>query len=491
MSEPKASDGSPTLERSKEFDQLKNDEFSEAERVALEGSVWRKLDRWVLPLCTIFYLLSFLDRSNVSNARVAGLQKSLKMSNYEYSVALTVTYVPYIAAEFPSNLLLKRIGPNLMLPAMITMWGLVSTLQGVVHNYSGLLACRFFLGLMEGGLFPGLVLYLSFFYPRKRLQIRVATFFASASLSGAFSGLLAAAINEINGKGGRPGWAWIFIIEGMFTFVFGIVSFFLLPRSPESAHFLSEDERSYVISKLKEDGAVSQDDKKDGFSWIEVAESAKSPHVWLLAIVLFFNGTTLYGLAYFEPTIVAGLGYAGNRAQLMSVPPFATAFVCSIISAFVSDRYRCRGLTAIFFSILGLIGFSMFYASQASHVRYGSLFLSITGTYCAAPALSTWMANNSAPHVRRATSVAIAFIMTNAGGILATWLLGSLSPAPKYTKATITFIIMSIGMAVFSAVNLIYLSRENRLKAERRGKMTREEEPAGLGDRSAWFVYNL
>lgn len=101
------------------------------------------------------------------------------------------------------------------------------------------------------------------------------------------------------------------------------------------------------------------------------------------------------------------------------------------------------------------------------------------------------MANNSAPHVRRATSVAIAFTMTNAGGILATWLLGSLSPAPNYTKATVTFIIMFIGMAIFSAANLAYLSRENRLKAEKRLKMTHDEEPAGLGDRSAWFVYNL
>lgn len=101
------------------------------------------------------------------------------------------------------------------------------------------------------------------------------------------------------------------------------------------------------------------------------------------------------------------------------------------------------------------------------------------------------MANNSAPHVRRATSIAIAFIMTNSGGILATWLLGSLSLAPKYTKATLTFIIMSVGMAVFSVINLVYLSRENHLKAEKRHTMTREEEFAGLGDRSAWFIYNL
>ncbi|KAF9227690.1 MFS general substrate transporter [Gyrodon lividus] len=491
MDEPETLHGSPTPGDVKALGELKEDEFSEAEHVALEGIVWKKLDRWVLPICTIFYLLSFLDRSNVSNARVAGMQTALKMSNYEYSVALTVTYVPYIAAEFPSNLLLKSVGPDIMLPAMVTVWGLVTTLQGVVQNYSGLLACRFFLGLVEGGLFPGLVLYLSFFYPRERLQIRVATFFASASLSGAFSGLLAAAINEINGKGGKSGWAWIFILEGIFTFLFGSISFFLLPRSPEKARFFTQEERSYVVSKLRHDGAVSQDDKRDGFSWIEVVRSAKSIHVWLLAIVLFFNGTTLYGLAYFEPSIVAGLGYAGNRAQLMSVPPFAVAFVSSMISAFVSDRYHCRGSTAIFFSVLEVIGFSMFHVSKSNHIRYGSLFFSISGAYCAAPALTTWVANNSAPHVRRATSVAIAFIMTNAGGILATWLLGSLSPAPNYTKATITLIIMSVGMAVFSALNLAYLWGENRLKAEKRKQMTKEEEPDGLGDRSAWFVYSL
>lgn len=139
---------------------------------------------------------------------------------------------------------------------------------------------------------------------------RIATFFASSSLSGAFSGLLAAAIDEINGKGGRPGWAWIFILvgrhtlllefclpswqEGIFTFLFGVISFFLLPRSPQIAHFLSEEERTYVLSRLREDGAVSQDDKKDRFSWKEVIESAKSPHVLLVAIVFFFNGKSEY-----------------------------------------------------------------------------------------------------------------------------------------------------------------------------------------------------
>ncbi|KAH7913734.1 major facilitator superfamily domain-containing protein [Hygrophoropsis aurantiaca] len=483
--------GSPTPDHMKNVDDLNDDDFSEAEHTVLERTVWRKLDRWVLPICTIFYLLSFLDRSNIANARVAGMQTELKMSNYQYSVALTVTYVPYIAAEFPSNLLLKYIGPDLMLPTMVTLWGLVATLQGVVTTYSGLLACRFFLGLLEGGLFPGLVLYLSFFYPRDRLQIRVATFFAAASLSGAFSGLLAAGIMEMNGAAGKPGWAWIFILEGIFTFIFGSIAFFVLPRSPERARFFSPAERSYVVLKLKQGGAVARNEENDHFSWLEILKACKSPQVLLLAPALFFNGSTLFGLAYFEPTIVAGLGYAGNRAQLMTVPPFAAAFACAMISAFVSDRYRCRGLTSIFFSMLSLIGFSMFYGSDSIHIRYGSLFFSVTGAYCTAPALSTWIANNSAPHVRRATAVAIAFIMSNSGGILATWLLGSLSPAPNYTKATLTFVIMSILMMVFPALNLAYLWRQNRLKAEKKQTMGKEEESTGLGDRSVWFEYSL
>ncbi|KAH0834817.1 major facilitator superfamily domain-containing protein [Lanmaoa asiatica] len=478
---------------------------------ALEGTVWRKLDMRILPLCTIFFLLAFLDRTNISNARVVGLQTSLAMSNYQLWSSGSLCTSPYIVAEFPTTLLLKYVGPDLMLPAMVTLWGVVSASQGLVKSYSGLLACRFFLGLIEGldipdyiilsihpsgpgGLLPGIVLYLSFFYPRKRLQIRyassqrrgilfdvlprVATFFISSSLSGTFSGLLAAAIDLVNGKGGKPGWAWIFILEGIFTFVFG----------------------AYVISTLKHAGSVSDDDEKDNFSWIEVVRSAKSPHVWLLAVVFFFSGNLDLWMSLanvdihygsFEPTIVAGLGYAGNQAQLMSVPPFAAAFVLTLTSAIVSDRYQCRGYTAIFFSLLQVIGFAMYYANTSSHVRYGSLFFSISGAYCAAPSLVTWMANNSAPHVRRATAVAVAFIMTQTGGILATWLLGWLSPAPNYTSATITFIAMSVGMVIFSMANLVYLRRENRLKAERRGRMRKEAELEDLGDRSAWFIYSL
>ena len=130
-------------------------------------------------------------------------------------------------------------------------------------------------------------------------------------------------------------------------------------------------------------------------------------------------------------------------------------------------------------------------ASTSNHVRYGSIFLSVSGAHCAAPSLLTWLANNSTPHVRRATTLAMSFMISQLGGILGTWLLGTLSPAPNYTSATITFIAMSVCMLVFITANLLYLSRANRLKAERRQRTNKEEEPEGLGDRSAWFIYSL
>ncbi|KNZ82101.1 hypothetical protein J132_08284 [Termitomyces sp. J132] len=439
----------------------------------------------------MFYLLSFLDRTNFANARVAGLQQDLKMTNNGYSIALTVTYIPYIVAELPSNLVLKAVGPNLMLPTMLTLWGIITTLQGVVKNYAGLLACRFFLGLCEGGVFPGLVLYLSFWYPRRQLQSRVSAFFSTASLSGAFSGILAFGIVQMNGVGHRPGWAWIFILEGLFTFLFGLSTYITLPRSPAYARFLNEKEKAYVMSRLRETGATGFNEEVDAFSWREVGQAFTLPQVWFLALIFFFDGVLVYGLAYFTPSIVAGLGFINANAQLFSVPPFAVAFVGTVITSYISDRYGCRGYVTIFAGVLATVGFAMFLAVKSVHVKYGSLFLSITGAYVAAPALSTWSANNAAPYTRRATAIAIGFIMTNSGGILATWLLGSLSPPPLYTKATITLLIFSILMIIFTILNIVFLTFQNKQKAEIRATTSRENEKPGLGDHSAWFVYSL
>ncbi|KAG9312679.1 major facilitator superfamily domain-containing protein [Chiua virens] len=484
----------PSLRGNNDFEEIRA--FVEgpppnAEHIALDAIVWKKVDRWILPLCSGFLLLSGINRNNIGNARIAGLQSTLGLSNHQYTVALTVTYIPFMFSELPSVWLLKHVGPNLMLPSMAILWGAVSASQGLVKSYSGLLACRFFVGLFQGGLVSGIILYLSSFYPRKILQTRVTAFFVSANLLLSFSGFLAAAINHLDGTSNKRGWAWIFLIEGLFTVVFGAITFFLLPCSPQKAHFFTEEERVYVISALKCSGSVSEREKEDHFSWTEATGSIRSPLVWLFIALSFFGGTLLYGLAYFTPSIIVGLGFTGNRAQLMSTPPFAATFILSLTASLISDRYQCRGGTAIFFSLLEVIGFAMFYVNKSNYVRYASLFFSVSGAVGVLPVISTWLAVNCAPHTRRATGIAATYIAGQLGGILSTWLLGYLSPAPEYTMATLTFISMSVGSIIISTVALVYLWRENRLKAEMRQVTTKEDEYEGLGDRSAWFVYSL
>ncbi|KAG9094830.1 hypothetical protein FS749_011724 [Ceratobasidium sp. UAMH 11750] len=269
----------------------RNSEFSALQRRA----IW-KIDLIVIPLLTMFYLLSFLDRANIGNARVAGLQTDLKMTNKQYSTVLTITYVPYIACELPSNLVLKKIGPHRLLPGIVFLWGLVTALQGLVHNYSGLIATRFFLGLCEGGLLPGIVLYMSAFYRRDQLQLRLALLFSATSLAGAFSGLLAAAIVKLDGRHGRPGWAWIFILEGVFTCVFGLFALVVMPASPHQVRALTKPETEALAEMLRLDG--NDTTNHEPFSWTSVLSAFKAPHVLLLCIPIFFSGVTLFGLAY-------------------------------------------------------------------------------------------------------------------------------------------------------------------------------------------------
>jgi len=464
-----------------------------------------KIDLYVIPIMGMFYLLSFLDRSNIGNARVAGLTKSLHMTNNQFSTALTITYVPYILVELPMNLLMKRIGANVTLPIMVILWGIVCACQGAVHSYKSLLICRFFLGAIEGGLFPGIILLFSSFYKRHDMQVRFALMYSVTALAGAFSGLLAFGIENLNGKFGIAGWQWIFIVEGVFTSAFGLATIFLVPTSPRNIRFLTSEEREVYCQDLADNwsGDADADGKYDEvFSWSEVTSVfTDAPHVLLMTIPLVFVGVTIFGLAYFTPTIVSALGYPPNRTQLLTVPPFTCSFVFNIVSSYFSDKYQRRGLMAIFCALLAASGYAMFFVSGNKHSDYGALFLQITGSYAIAPCFLTWLSNNVQPHYRRATAVGLGVGIANVGGIISTWLF---TDAPRFHKATSINLAFSLGIAVGSA-GLIFHFRtrnaEKRREVERLlqlGEQGKEvggwdspEERRRLGDRHPRFEYTM
>ncbi|KAF8258354.1 MFS general substrate transporter [Lactarius quietus] len=389
------------------------------------------------------------------------------MSANQYSIALTITYVPYILMELPMNLLMKRLGANVTLPIMVILWGVVCACQGAVHSYHHLLVCRFFLGTLEGGLFPGIVLLLSNFYKRHAMQLRFAMMFSVTSLAGAFSGLLAYGIKNLNGKHGIAGWQWIFIVEGTFTTAFGLATLFFVPASPKTIKLLTKEERETYCRDLADDWSGDADNDEtyeEVFSWSEVASAfVDAPHVLMLFVPLFFDGVTHTDsyLTRSTPTIVNALGHSPNYTQLLTVPPYACSFVFSIVSAYFCDKYKSRGVMAIVCALIAAAGYAIFLSSDNKKANYGALYLQIIGSYAAAPCLSTWDANNVQPHYRRATAIAIAFIATNVGGIVSTWLF---TDPPRFQKATRINLVFSLGMAASSLGILVYFRFRNAEK---------------------------
>jgi len=184
-----------------------------------EKKILRKMDLRLIPMLALLYLLSFLDRGNIGNAKIQGLDTDLHLAGSRYNWCLTIFFFSYAAFEVPSNLLLKKLRPSIWLPTIMVAWGTVMTLMGLVQGYKGLLAARFFLGVTEAGLFPGVAYYITMWYCRHEAQFRQALFFSAASIAGAFSGLLAFGIAHMDGVAGLAGWRWYVFVLPLMVFV--------------------------------------------------------------------------------------------------------------------------------------------------------------------------------------------------------------------------------------------------------------------------------
>lgn len=327
------------------------------------------------------------------------------MKNWQYNVSLTVFFISYSLFEPLTNILLKRLRPSIFIPTIMVLWGVVMTCMGLVHNYSGLAATRFFLGVAEAGLFPGVNYYLSCWYKRSEFGIRAAIFFSAAAFAGSFGGLLAAAIALMKGVGGKPGWAWIFILEGLFTVIVGILSCWMVHDFPDEARFLNEEKRARVIRRLKEDKQHSAE--HENFSMTYVWQSLRDWKTYAFAIVYMGCDGPLYAFSLFLPSIISELGYASTKANLLTVPPYAAAAVMTISIGWYADRTKRRGLSNIVISTLGIVGFSMLLGSTKARVKYAGTFLAAMGIYPCISNTISWASNNIEGVYKRGVSLGI------------------------------------------------------------------------------------
>ncbi|KAJ8107285.1 hypothetical protein ONZ43_g6782 [Nemania bipapillata] len=443
--------------------------YDEDDHVAVdEQKLVRKLDRHLIPLVMLLYTFSFLDRVNIGNARLYGLEEDLGLTPNQFQIAVSILFVTYLLFEIPSNLVLKPFGPQRWMAFIVTVWGIIALATGFVRNFGSLVALRLLLGVFEAGLFPGLNVYLTFFYTKRELALRVGYLFVSAAIAGALGGLLAYGIGHLDGVRGMSGWRWIMILEGLPTIVLGVVVFFFLPNDPEHAYFLTPEEKKHMAVRQQRQygftASAQQFDKKD------MMKAFKDWKVWVFCIAQFGADTMLYGYSTFLPTIIKGLGsWSVAEIQLLTIPCYALGAASYMTIAYISDRKQRRGIFCVVFGAVSVIGYGLLVSNTSPGVHY------------------------FAPRYgKRTTANGMQLTIGNTSGIMASFIYPSIDQ-PRYIKGNAISLSL-VGVAALSHGFLwFWYSRENKrrdaglIKPEHANLS--EDELAELGDESPRFRY--
>ncbi|CAF3778009.1 unnamed protein product [Rotaria sp. Silwood1] len=248
--------------------------------------------------------------------------------------SLSIFFFGYVLFEVPSNIILRRWRPSRWIGLIMLAWGVVAVSLTAVKNFAGLLVCRFLLGTFEAGLFPGLIYFMSLWYPRKEQAIRLGFFWSFSALAGAFGGLLAFGIGQIKSSTLSP-WQLIFLIEGIPTIIVAICCFLFLPDSPEHARFLSNEEREIEIRRMNNDAGASIN---HSFSWSQVWSVFTDWKTYIYSIIYITGTIPLQAVTLFLPSIINGMSkWTTVQTQLMTIPPYIAAFIAIIIVSRSSD----------------------------------------------------------------------------------------------------------------------------------------------------------
>ncbi|KAL4074089.1 major facilitator superfamily domain-containing protein [Scleroderma yunnanense] len=450
--------------------------------------ILRKLDIHLLPFVSLLYLLSFLDRANIGNAKIAGMSTDLDLVGYRYNIAAAVFFILYSFAEIPSNIALKLFRPSRWIPTIMIAWGLVMTLMCLVKTFQGLVIARLFLGLTEAGLFPGVTYYISLWYPRVDRSMRIAIFFSAATLAGAFGGILAYAIENMEGVGGLHGWQWIFCLEGLATILVAFTAYFFMYDYPDTASFLTETERHYVIEMLKQDSNNLSTEYQFRFVLQALQDYKSYVQVGIYIGLL----VPVYAIALFTPTIINELGYAAANAQLLSVPPFVCGCIFTILVGIISDKHQLRGPYVIGGAFVSLVGYIILYTQHSAAASYAGAVLAAVGVYPTIAVDLAWASSNAGGDVKRGVVLAMVIGLGNLGGICSSFVY--LDP-PRYHigHGTIMgFLTFSILLSLFAMWDYNRINKQKEALCRDQGITAgQRDEFVEVGDASPLYKYAI
>ncbi|KAL3463428.1 major facilitator superfamily domain-containing protein [Aspergillus heterothallicus] len=425
-----------------------------ATRARVEKSLKRKLDA----RCSLFvliYIMNYLDRNNIAAARLKGLQADLDLNYSEYATCLSILYVGYILMQVPSNIFINRISrPSLYISAVMLLWGLISTLCGVVHNFAGMVSIRFFLGFVEAAFLPGALMILSKWYTRRELTTRNAILFCGNLISNAFSALVGAGVlSNMQGTLGHAAWRWLFWIEGAATMSIAISAGFILPDLPTNTRGFTKEELEVAQLRMTEDVGEADVDSEGQGPWDGLFMAVKDIKIYIMMITFTAYVVGLSFNAFF-PTLTGTLGFSYVPTLLMSAPPWLFSCLFSLCVAWSSDRYQEKFWHIVGPICVGLVGFIISMSTLNVAARYVALFLQ-AASYAGFIVFYSWISSSfPRPPAKRAVAIAMINAFSQLGNVAGSyvWDLEANGFRQSYGIVTAMFGVTIAGCLYFRSV---------------------------------------
>ena len=407
-----------------------------------EEATYRKVTWRLMPLLLVCYIVAYLDRVNVGFAKLQ-MMNALGFSDVVYGLGAGIFFVGYFLFEVPSNVILHKVGARLWIGRIMISWGILSAGMLFVTNDTAFYVMRFLLGIAEAGFFPGIILYLTYWYPSHRRGRITALFMTGIALSGVIGGPLSGYIMKIfDGTHGMAGWQWMFLLEGLPAVLLGVIVIIMLDDRIAQAKWLTEEERALLAKNI----AAEEEEKHDA----SISTVLTSPRVWLMALIYFSYVMGLYGVSFWLPTIIKGMGIADPlEIGLMSAIPYGAAVVVMLLISKSADRLRERRWHVALPGIFGAIGLllSVFWAHDTV-LAMAALTLATAGIITTLPlfwSLPTAFLTGTGA----AAGIAMINSVGNLAGFTSPYLVGWLK---QLTGSTDAGMYMLAGSLVFAAV---------------------------------------
>ena len=452
-----------------------------------ERLVRRKLDTHLVLFVALLYMLSFLDRSNIGNARVAGLARDLKLSDNQYEWLLTIFYINYILFEW-MTLCYKIFPPHIYISCCVLAWGILASLQSVVTSYAFMLVLRALLGIGEAA-FVGIPFYLSFFFRKEELAFRIGLFISAAPLATSFASSLAWLIVKFGDHSGIASWRLLFLVEGFPACLVAVWAWQWLPDSPSTARWLNSRERKIATLRMRKEIMVSTNPSEEKPSttastiprhkrklqWSLIFDTLKDPKSYLTAGMFFACNVAFSSMPVFLPTILSHMGFSRLAAQGLAAPPFLFSFVVVLVTAVLSDRLQSRSMPMLFHASLACTGYiflalagALNWEGPLAHIlRYAAIFPICAGFFSAVTIVITWTVNNQHSDEGKGTGMAILNVIGQLGPLVGTRLYPD-AEGPFYVKG------MSVCAAAMAIVGILALTLRVVLKRENAKQLKQE-----------------